>query len=123
VEYGTKQLISHTHAIVDTGTTLIYIPTPAYNEFLLLSGGTTSSGLARLTKKPAHTFTVKIGSTSFPLTPSQYLIPLAQHSHFDLTPGFYYAWMNDGGADGVNFLIGSLRTITPFTTPHSRALF
>jgi len=108
VEYGSKQLISRTHAIVDTGTTLIYIPTPAYNEFLLLTGGTTSdaSGFASFTKKPTHTFTINIGSASFPLTPSQYLVPPAQYSHFGLTSGFYYAWINDGGADSVNFLIG-----------------
>jgi len=27
-------------------------------------------------------------------------------SHFGLTPGLYYAWISDGGADSVNFLIG-----------------
>jgi hypothetical protein len=78
VDYGSKQLISHTHAIVDTGTTLIYIPSSAYANFLTATGGTTSGGLARFTKKPTHDFIIKIGSVSFPLTPSQYLVPLAQ---------------------------------------------
>jgi len=106
VEYGSTELLSHGHAIVDTGTTVVYIPTPAYQAFLTLTGGITASGLARFTKKPTHKFTINIGSHSFPLTPSQYLVPLAQYSHFKLTPGFFYAWITDGGATGVNFLIG-----------------
>lgn len=53
IQFGTTNLGS-TGAIVDTGTTLIYIPTPAYNNFLSLSKGTTDSksGLASFSTKP-----------------------------------------------------------------------
>ena len=75
--YGSTSLSGSTNAIVDTGTTLIYIPTPAYNKFLTASGGTTdqSTGLVRFSAKPTGTFTINIGSTAYPLTPSQYLVP------------------------------------------------
>ena len=78
MEYGSQVLISNTQAIVDTGTTLILIPTPAYTKFLTLTGGTTSGGFASFTTKPTHIFTIKIGSVSFSLTPEQYLVPRAQ---------------------------------------------
>lgn len=78
--YASTTLESAASAIVDTGTTLIYIPTSAYTKFLSASGGTTDStqGLARWSTKPTGTFTITIGSTAFPLTPAQYLIPTAQ---------------------------------------------
>jgi len=31
---------------------------------------------------------------------------LPYSSHFGLTPGLYYSWINDGGATDVNFIIG-----------------
>ncbi|KUJ11569.1 acid protease [Mollisia scopiformis] len=94
--------------IVDTGTTLIYIPTSAYNKFLSATGGKTdsSSGLAEFSTAPTATFGIKFGSTTYTLTPSQYLVPTAQYSYYGLTSGKYYAWINDGGSSGVDCIIG-----------------
>lgn len=54
VTYGSTTLVSSNGAIVDTGTTLIYIPTSGYSKFLSAAGGKTdsSSGLAVFTTKP-----------------------------------------------------------------------
>jgi hypothetical protein len=106
--YGSTTLASSGSGIVDTGTTLIYIPTSAYNEFLSATGGTTdsSSGLAMFTKKPTSNFGIKFGSTTYTLTPGQYLVPTAQYSNYGLTSGTYYAWINDGGSSDVNTIIG-----------------
>ena len=106
--YGSKTLASGATGIVDTGTTLIYIPTSAYNSFLSAAGGKTdsSSGLAVFSKKPASNFNIKFGSTTYSLTPAQYLVPTAQYSEFGLTSGKYYAWINDGGSSGVDTIIG-----------------
>jgi hypothetical protein len=106
--YGSTTLASSATGIVDTGTTLIYIPTSAYNKFLSATGGKTdsSSGLAVFTKKPTSNFNIKFGSTTFSLTPAQYLVPTAQYSVFGLTSGKYYAWINDGGSSGVDTIIG-----------------
>jgi hypothetical protein len=95
-------------AIVDTGTTLIYIPTSAYNKFLSAAGGKTDSntGLAKFTKKPTGTFAFTIGGTSFTLSPAQYLVPAAQASNFGVPSSGYYSYIGDGGASSVNFIIG-----------------
>ncbi|EGX95819.1 cathepsin E, putative [Cordyceps militaris CM01] len=106
--YGSTVLASGATGIVDTGTTLIYIPSAAYTKFLSATGGKTdsSSGLAVFTTKPTANFAIKLGSTSYTLTPSQYLVPTAQYSYFGLTSGKYYAWINNGGSSGVNTIIG-----------------
>ncbi|KAN0114542.1 putative cathepsin E [Hyaloscypha variabilis] len=105
--YGSKSLGSGS-GIVDTGTTLIYIPTSAYNKFLSDAGGATdsSSGLAEFSTAPTSNFGIKFGSTTYTLTPSQYLVPTAQYSYYGLTSGKYYAWINDGGSSGVDTIIG-----------------
>lgn len=106
--YGSTSLGTNAQGIVDTGTTLIYIPTSSYNAFLKAAGGTTdsSSGLASFTTKPTSNFTITFGSTTYTLTPAQYLVPTAQYSYYGLTSGKYYAWINDGGSSGVNTIIG-----------------
>lgn len=106
--YGSTTLASSASGIVDTGTTLIYIPTSAYNKFLSAAGGKTdsSTGLASFSKKPTSNFSIKFGSTTYTLTPSQYLVPTAQYSNFGLSSSKYYAWINDGGSSGVNTIIG-----------------
>lgn len=78
--FGSMSLLRSANAIVDTGTTLIYIPTPAYNSFLNAAGGKTdsTSGLARFANKPTGTFTFRIGTVSYKLAPEQYLVPKAQ---------------------------------------------
>ncbi|EED12788.1 cathepsin E, putative [Talaromyces stipitatus ATCC 10500] len=106
--FGSTTLASSASGIVDTGTTLIYIPTSAYNKFLSAAGGKTdsSSGLAVFTTKPTSNFGITFGSTRYSLTPSQYLIPTAQYSYYGLSSGKYYAWISDGGSSGVDTIIG-----------------
>ncbi len=106
--YGSTVLASGATGIVDTGTTLIYIPSAAYTKFLSASGGKNdaSSGLAAYTTKPTANFSIKLGSYTFTLTPAQYLVPTAQYSNFGLASGKYYAWINNGGSSGVNTIIG-----------------
>ncbi|KAL7933839.1 putative aspartic protease [Trichoderma chlorosporum] len=106
--YGSTSLATSASGIVDTGTTLIYIPTKAYNAFLSATGGKTdnNSGLAVFSKAPTSNFNIKFGSTTYSLTPSQYLVPTAQYEFYGLTSGKYYAWINDGGSSGVDVIIG-----------------
>ncbi|KAL6900054.1 aspartic peptidase domain-containing protein [Trichoderma evansii] len=106
--YGSTTLASSATGIVDTGTTLIYIPTKAYNKFLSATGGSTdsSSGLSVFSSKPTANFGIKFGSTTFTLTPAQYLVPTSQYSEFGLSSGSYYSFINDGGSSGVDTIIG-----------------
>ncbi|KAF8340558.1 aspartic peptidase domain-containing protein [Cantharellus anzutake] len=108
IMYGITTISSSASAIVDTGTTLIYIPTPAYQAFLKASGSSTdpTTGLSSWTTRPTGTISFMIGNSAFPLSPAQYLIPAAQYGPFGLPSGKFYSWISDGGASGVNFIIG-----------------
>lgn len=80
VTYGDSTLGANRAAIVDTGTTLILLPTSVYNAFVNAAGGTTdaNSGLAKFTSKPTGTFGIGFGEQCFTLTPDEYLIPEVQ---------------------------------------------
>ncbi|KAJ6472484.1 aspartic peptidase domain-containing protein [Mycena sanguinolenta] len=110
ITYNGKSIGSSASAIVDTGTTLIYIPTAAYNSFLSASGGKTdsSTGLASWTTLPTANFAFTIGGVSFSLTPSQFTIPTAQYDVWGLSSGKFYGWIAAGGtsASDLNFIIG-----------------
>jgi len=103
ITYGSTTLITNVQAIVDTGTTLIYIPTSAYNLLLSLIGGTTdpNTGLARCSTKPTGIFTIRLGTVSLPLTPAQYLVPSAQYGFFGLNSQYFYTWIGDGGSETI----------------------
>ncbi|KAK1252236.1 hypothetical protein MKX08_003423 [Trichoderma sp. CBMAI-0020] len=105
--YGSTTLASSATGIVDTGTTLIYIPTKAYNKLLSAAGGSADqSGLTAFSSKPTANFNIKFGSSTFSLTPAQYLVPTAQYDEFGLSQGQYYAFFADGGSSGVDTIIG-----------------
>ncbi|KAF4343966.1 aspartic ase precursor [Fusarium beomiforme] len=107
--YGRGVIGRRAQAIVDTGTTLIYVPTGVYNNFLKAAGGKTdgSSGLATFTKKPTSNFGISFTPDGvYNLRPDQYLVPEAQYDNFGLARGKYYAWIADGGTGGVNTIIG-----------------
>jgi len=105
------------NAIVDTGTTLIYIPRPAFNAFVNATGGVVdvNSGLVAYNStlpRPTQNFTINIGSgsgKSFSLTPNQWLIPGEDYGGLGLPTNKFYAWINDGGpvsSTGISFIIG-----------------
>ncbi|KAF8177288.1 putative cathepsin E [Mycena galopus ATCC 62051] len=110
IAYNGKSIGASASAIVDTGTTLIYIPTAAYNSFLSASGGKTDSvtGLASWTTLPTANFAFTIGGVSFALTPAQFTIPTAQYDVWGLASGKFYGWIAAGGteADELNFIVG-----------------
>ncbi|KAF8180911.1 aspartic peptidase domain-containing protein [Mycena galopus ATCC 62051] len=111
ITYNGKSIGGPYNSVVDTGTTLVYIPTAAYNAFLSASGGKTdaSTGFASWTTFPTENLAFTIGGVPFTLTPSQYVIPTTQYALWGLRSGKYYGWIVNGGAvnaANINFIIG-----------------
>jgi len=110
VSYGTKSLLKSAAAIVDTGTTLMYIPQNAYYSFLKSTKGSNDpSGLPVWGKAPTENFVFTIGRTKFTLTPKQYLVPRDQYAYFNLDTTRYFGWISTLGpvATGdVDFILG-----------------
>jgi len=108
-KYGSTSLGSGSASgIVDTGTTLVYIPTTDFNKFLSASGGKLDSttGLAKFTTKPTQNFSFVVGGATYTMTPAQYLVPTAQYTNWGLSSGSYYAYINDGGSSSPNCILG-----------------
>lgn len=104
--YGTKSLGSGS-GIVDTGTTLIYIPDGAFTQFSSATGGRIDkTGLISFSKKPTANFGVTINGKTYTLTPDQYLVPKVQYENLGLSSGRFYAWIGNGGKNSVNTIIG-----------------
>jgi hypothetical protein len=108
ITYNGKSIGKANSAIVDTGTTLIYIPTDAYNAFVKATGGAadSASGLLSFTKKPTENLVFSIAGTDFPLTPDQYLIPQAQYTNNQLSGSKFFSWVGDGGSASPGFILG-----------------
>ncbi|KAF7376972.1 Aspartic protease [Mycena sanguinolenta] len=130
VTYNGASIASAANAIVDTGTTLIYVPTATYNAFLKASGGKTdsSTGLLSWTTLPTENIAFTIGGVSYTLTPAQYTIPTSQYEFYEIPSGKYYSWIIAGGtsAADVNFIIGQKfleNYYSVFDTTNSRVGF
>jgi hypothetical protein len=98
--YGAAAVLGSYSALVDTGTTLIYLPRAGYQAFLSAAGGQTDllSGLASFATAPTRNLVFTVAGTAFALTPAQYLVPAAEYGALALSSGSYYAWVGDGGA-------------------------
>ncbi|KAF8335926.1 putative cathepsin E [Cantharellus anzutake] len=98
------------HAIVDTGTTLTYLPDAVYYKFANANNGSrdSSSGLLAFGTKPKGILSITIGGRDFTLTPDQYLIPRFLYHYFELDGDTrYFAWLAaiGYGAD-IEFILG-----------------
>ncbi|KAI6716758.1 hypothetical protein JHW43_000710 [Diplocarpon mali] len=108
--FGTTSLASSFTANIDTGTTLIHFPATAYSIFLTSAGGETDtdSGLAAFKTKPTANIDIKIGSTTYTLTPQQYLVPEALYEKLHLATGKHYAWIADSGKHEINSISATI---------------
>lgn len=108
VKFGSTSLGSISQAIVDTGTTLVYLPTSVYDKFLTASGGKLDSttGLVKFTTAPTSNLVFTIGGATFTMTPTDYLIPKAQYSNLGISGSSFYSWINDGGDEVPDAILG-----------------
>lgn len=75
-------LATNITAIVDTGTTLILLPSSVYRAFLNAAGHgaevDSKTSLTRFDSKPFGVFGIEFSGVPFMLTPDQYLVPQEQ---------------------------------------------
>jgi hypothetical protein len=88
------------------GMPFIYIPDTSFSMFLSASGGTMDgeTGLAIFTSQPTGTLAFTVGGRKFTLSPSQYLIPLAQYHSKSLRAQPFFTDNNCSSRLGPHFL-------------------
>ncbi|KAJ7636405.1 putative cathepsin E [Roridomyces roridus] len=101
---------------VDTGTTLILLPSPVFTAFLNLTKGSVdpSTGFIAFPAngKPTHDVSFVVGGTTFTMTPEQYLLPETQYASWGITAqeaqasGGYALFGNAETAGAPGFVLG-----------------
>ncbi|KAJ2960292.1 hypothetical protein NQZ79_g4322 [Umbelopsis isabellina] len=115
ISYGSKSVSSGTlSGIVDTGTTLIYIQTAAYDSLYSNVAGYTVDSSTGLVKIPSSSYSslqnveFTIGGATFTLTPAEYILPQDQVANWGGSSGNYYSLIGDIGSSsgGLDFILG-----------------
>ncbi|TFY59242.1 hypothetical protein EVJ58_g5896 [Rhodofomes roseus] len=105
VSYGGTTLFSNEAGIVDTGTTLIYIPTIAYDLYVLATGATLdeNTGLLRLTTSQYDSLedmTFTIGGVDYTFTANAQIWPRSLNTAIGGTADYVYLVVSDMGSSG-----------------------
>ncbi|KAH9921806.1 acid protease [Fomitopsis serialis] len=107
--YGSETLFSNEAGIVDTGTTLIYIPSSAYNRYVSATGATLddNTGLLRLSTSQYNNLkdmTFTIGGTEYTFTANAQIWPRSLNTAIGGTTDYVYLVVSDMGSSGENGL-------------------
>ncbi|KAI1786271.1 family A1 protease [Ganoderma leucocontextum] len=116
ITYGSKgqTILSSTSGIVDTGTTLILIPSDAFSAYQHATGGTVDSetGLLKITKAQfanLRSLFFHIGKNTYELTPNAQIWPRALNAEIGGDSGSIYLVVADAGeasGSGLDFVNG-----------------
>ncbi|KAG2132311.1 aspartic proteinase [Suillus bovinus] len=134
ISYGSTTILSTTAGIVDTGTTLIFIATDAYNKYLSATGGSPDSatGLVLVSSanyKALQNLNFHIDSETYTMTPNAQLWPRALNTYLGGDSNAMYLVIADLGTTsgaGLDFINGYAfleRFYTVFDTSRSRIGF
>ncbi|EIM87136.1 family A1 protease [Stereum hirsutum FP-91666 SS1] len=114
ITYGTTSILTNTAGIVDTGTTLLYIATEAFNRYVEATGAKQDAPTGFYTITAAQygalkTLNFKIGGATFGLTANAQIWPRSLNSAIGGDPGTIYLIVRDSGAktgSGLDFIDG-----------------
>ncbi|EIN03785.1 acid protease [Punctularia strigosozonata HHB-11173 SS5] len=114
IKYGDVEILPTSAGIVDTGTTLLYLASDAYNRYVNATGATLdmTTGLLRIT--PAQYNSLKnldfmIGSNTYSLTPNGQIFPRTMNAAIGGSDDYVYLAVNDIGTmsgSGMDFING-----------------
>ncbi|KAI0733299.1 aspartic peptidase domain-containing protein [Fomitopsis betulina] len=102
VSYGSTSLFSDATGIVDTGTTLLYFPSDAYNSYTSATGATAdeTTGLLRIDPSQYSSLedlTFTIGSATYTFTPNAQIWPRSLNSAIGGSDDYVYLLVQDVG--------------------------
>ncbi|KAG2038405.1 aspartic peptidase domain-containing protein [Suillus americanus] len=114
ITYGNSTILSATAGIVDTGTTLIFIATDAFNKYQSATGATLdrNTGFLMITSDQyanLQTLNFNIGGTSYGLTPNSQIWPRSLNTNIGGSSDNIYLVVNDIGSNsgtGLDFVNG-----------------
>jgi cathepsin E len=112
VAYGTTTIMSTTAGIVDTGTTLIYLPTDAYNKYVSATGATldNNTGLLKVSSVTSlKSLFFTMGGVAYELTANAQQWPHALNTAAGGTASGNYLVVQDIGSvsgTGLDFITG-----------------
>ncbi|KAG2048396.1 acid protease, partial [Suillus hirtellus] len=132
ISYGSTLILDETAGIVDTGTTLIYIASDAFNKYQSATGGTLdeTNGLLKISSdqyEQLSSLYFTIGGVTYELTPNAQIWPRSLNSAMGGTADDIYLVVADIGSDsGWDFTNGYCfleRFYSVFDTTNSRVGF
>ncbi|KIY53037.1 aspartic protease [Fistulina hepatica ATCC 64428] len=134
IEYGSTTILSTTAGIVDTGTTLLYIATNAYDAYVEATGATydEDTGLLKISSSgydELESLIFTIGGTAFEFTANAQIWPRALNEDIGGSADSIYLVVADIGTDsgsGLDFIDGYVfleRFYSVFDTTNSRVGF
>ncbi|KAF8504173.1 aspartic peptidase domain-containing protein [Gautieria morchelliformis] len=134
ITYGNTKLpiLSTTSGIVDTGTTLLYMATDAFNAYVSATGATVDPTTGLLTiKNPANLQSLffNMGGNTFEFTANAQIFPHSLNTQIGGNSGSTYLIVQDIGTNsgqGLDFINGVTflqRFYSVFDTPNQRVGF
>ncbi|KIK55670.1 hypothetical protein GYMLUDRAFT_47635 [Collybiopsis luxurians FD-317 M1] len=108
VSYGSTTILSNLQGIVDTGTTLLYLTTSAFNSYIKSTGAVldNNTGLYKVTTaqfNALQNLNFNIGGTTFSLTPNAQIFPRSLNTDIGGSASSIYLIVADLGAEDAGF--------------------
>ncbi|KAF5386467.1 hypothetical protein D9757_005902 [Collybiopsis confluens] len=132
ISYKGVEIMATSTGVIDTGTTLLYLPTDTFNSYIASTGGVfdEATGLYEITEAQYNALedlVFNIGGTELPLTPNAQIWPRSLNGNIGGAQGkIYLNAVSTEPVNGLNFINGYVfleRYYTVFDTTNNRVGF